>query len=61
MKIIVTVEEVRSIVEKSLRDSGLTLKDNSGTMVSHIEGQYDDSTQVVDGFSFELMDKEVTK
>jgi hypothetical protein len=54
MKITVTLEEVKEIVEKELYRRGLPIKSKSGDVTSHVEGMYDDSRSVVDGISFEI-------
>ena len=58
MKIVITLDEVRGIVEKELLKRGLSIRKSSGSITSHIEGQYEDSQQVVDGMSFDMVEKD---
>ena len=56
MKITLSLEEVMHIVERHIINvHGVPVKADSGTIVSHIEGQYDDEQKVVDGLSFEIL------
>lgn len=54
MKVLIELEEVKKIVEKELRSRNIKLKADSANIVSHIEGQYDDAREVLDGISFEM-------
>jgi hypothetical protein len=56
MKITVTLEEAMRIVGRHIIEiGGVPIADNSGKVVSHIEGQYDDAQQVEDKFSFDII------
>lgn len=56
MKVTVTLEEALVIVARYVVEKhGVPIKKDSGVVVSHIEGQYDESEKVVDGFSFEII------
>lgn len=54
MKIVVTMDEIKIIVEKVLAAKGVNVVRWSGEVQSHTEGRYDEATQVTDGLSFEL-------
>ena len=55
MKIVVPFDEIKFIVENYLRGAKeLPVVAGSGAIVSHVEGQYEDSREVVEGLSFEL-------
>lgn len=56
MKVVLTTEEVARIVEKEMFNRGLKVKEGSFTTTSHVEGQYDDAREVVNGFAVELED-----
>jgi hypothetical protein len=56
MKITVTLDEVKWIVERYLiKERGVPVSANSGEVTSHFEGKYEDQRQVVDGISFEVL------
>jgi hypothetical protein len=55
MKILIELDEVKKIVEQTVKSRHrLAIKANSATIVSHIEGRFDESEKVMDGISFEI-------
>lgn len=54
MKILVPLEEIKQIVSDALRARNLPIKLGSASIISRVEGQYDDAREVLEGVSFEL-------
>lgn len=54
MKIIVSLDEVKVIVATHLMQRGVKLRNDSADIQKHVEGQYDEAMEVMDGIAFDL-------